>query len=194
LKYFVFLIDLIDGSSEEVKVEPESVKRRKTEWHAGLQKMAGDTTLCKEWWVCGLPAFSILARTGCCDKDQNYNYNIYIYVCMYVGMTMTMMIMLLMMMMLTMQEILDYLSLFTDSTESVHGDKATPVHPADMVIEAFKDEEASKLTLSKIESFLQEVHAVHGKNFVSAPWPASFLDFGSILLSFVSSPFSGPWV
>ena len=82
LKYFVFLIDLIDGSSEEVKVEPESVKRRKTEWHAGLQKMAGDTTLCKEWWVCGLPAFSILARTGCCDKDQNYNYNIYI--CMYV--------------------------------------------------------------------------------------------------------------
>ena len=179
LKYFVFLIDLIDGSSEEVKVEPESVKRRKTEWHAGLQKMAGDTTLCKEWWVCGLPAFSILARTGCCDKDQNYNYNIYIYiyVCMYVGMTMTMMIMLLMMMMMTMQEILDYLSLFTDSTESVHGDKATPVHPADMVIEAFKDEEASKLTLSKIESFLQEVHAVHGKNFVCS----------------VASLFSGLW-
>lgn len=49
--FLIFFVFLIDGSSEEVKVEPESVKRRKTEWHAGLQKMAGDTTLCKEWWV-----------------------------------------------------------------------------------------------------------------------------------------------
>ena len=86
-----------------------------------------------------------------------------------------MMMMIMMMMIIIMhmmQDILDYLNLFTDTTESVNGDKAAVVHPADMVLEAFKDEETSKLTLSKLDSFLQEVHAIHGKRFVSAPWPA----------------------
>ena len=105
---------------------------------------------------------------------------------------MMLLLLLVMMMMIMMKDILDYLCLFTDTTESLHGDQAVAVHPADMVLEAFKDEETSKLTLSKLESFLQEAHAVHGKQFVAAPWPASFLDFGSTLNfgpMFCPSPF-----
>ncbi|CAK9075622.1 unnamed protein product, partial [Durusdinium trenchii] len=94
-----------------IKAEQDSAKRRKTEWHAGLQKMPGDTTLCKE--------------------------------------------------------ILDYLSMFTDPTEQVSGDQSASarVHPADLVLEAFKDEETTYLTTQKIHTFLQEAHAVHGKKF-----------------------------
>lgn len=76
-----------------------------------------------------------------------------------------------------MQEILDYLSMFTDPTEQVSGDQSASarVHPADLVLEAFKDEETTYLTTQKIHTFLQEAHAVHGKKFEMAAWPASCL-------------------
>ena len=77
---------------------------------------------------------------------------------------------------LIVQEILEYLSMFTDCTEHVHMNETAFVHPADLVLDAFKDEETAGITCSKLCAFLQEAHAVHGKKFDHMEWPESSID------------------
>lgn len=61
----------------------------------------------------------------------------------------------------TIQEILDYLSLFTDTLDNQLGERA-PIHPADMLIEAFVDEAKSIETTTRMRHFLEEVLKMHG--------------------------------
>ena len=73
----------------------------------------------------------------------------------------------------THQEILDYLALFSDSVECQTG-FCGAMHPADMVLEAFKDDAAAKETVGKLRTFLEEALKVHGMKLDAAmppePW------------------------
>lgn len=70
----------------------------------------------------------------------------------------------------TQQEILDYLALFSDSVECQTGFRGA-MHPADMVVEAFKDAAAAAETLGKMRTFLEEALKVHGMKLDAAMPP-----------------------
>ena len=80
-----------------------------------------------------------------------------------------------------LQEILEYLSFFNDATDTLHATQALYVHPVDLVLQAFKDEETSTLTCSKLTNFLEEVRKMHGHKFEHAPVPAPSLEVASSL-------------
>lgn len=139
-----------------MKVEGESAKRRKTEWHAALKKMKGDTTLCQEGMF-GLGDIFF-------PKKKRIGLNVYHFIVLLISCTPC------------LQEILEYLSLFNDATDTLHATHALYVHPADLVLQAFKDEETSKLTCTKLANFLEEVHKMNGHKFEHAPAPAPSLE------------------
>lgn len=68
------------------------------------------------------------------------------------------------------QEILDYLSLFTDvgPGDTVHSE--TPSHPVNLVLEAFKEGEAAA-TRERLHSFLEDACRVTGHEFRRADIP-----------------------
>lgn len=133
-----------------MKAEGETAKRRKTEWHAALKKMKGDTTLCQEG----------MFQLGDIVFPKRIGLNGYHFTLLLISCTPC------------LQEILEYLALFNDATDTLHATHALYVHPADLVLQAFKDEETSKLTCSKLANFLEEVHKMHGHKFEHATAPA----------------------
>lgn len=68
---------------------------------------------------------------------------------------------------------MDYLALFSDSVECQTGFRGA-MHPADMVVEAFKDAAAAKETVGKMRTFLEDTLKVHGMKLDAAmppePW------------------------
>ena len=68
---------------------------------------------------------------------------------------------------------MDYLALFSDSVECQTGFRGA-MHPADMVVEAFKDAAAAKETVGKMRTFLEDALTVHGMKLDAAmppePW------------------------
>ena len=70
------------------------------------------------------------------------------------------------------EDILNYLGQFgemADQMPSGHG----CVHPVSMVMEQFKTPKDAEHTLSRLHTFLEEVHKVTGRTFEESPKPAS---------------------
>lgn len=72
-----------------------------------------------------------------------------------------------------LKEILDYLSLFHEAPASSSTEVSPVPHPAELVLQAFKDEESAKGTLSKLRAFLEEALKIHGQKMDCAPFPAA---------------------
>lgn len=74
---------------------------------------------------------------------------------------------------LSVEEILDYLSMFQASETMQSGDQ--PVcHPLDMVLNFFKDEATALETTTKLRNFLQEALSIHSMRFEQAPNPEAW--------------------
>ena len=69
------------------------------------------------------------------------------------------------------QDILEYLSLFTDPSK-MNADAGATVHPLDVVMNAFQDTCAGN-TCQKIHTFLEDAFEIHGKTFQQATWPTA---------------------
>lgn len=71
------------------------------------------------------------------------------------------------------EDILDYLAMFADTTEA--STNVRKCHPVDLVLEAFKDEETTKITHERLKVFLEEVLKVHGRKLEQAHSPVPCL-------------------
>ena len=63
--------------------------------------------------------------------------------------------------------------MFTERAEPSESDQPRH-HPADLVLEAFKDPQTAELTCQKLKTFLEDLHKVHGKDFDCAAVPAAW--------------------
>lgn len=61
--------------------------------------------------------------------------------------------------------------MFNENTDNTT--TTSRVHPCDMVMDAFKDPERSKLSVEKMFNFLTEAMTIHGKKLVHAPMPVA---------------------
>ena len=75
------------------------------------------------------------------------------------------------------QEVLDYLSLFADPGKmQIESDEF--VHPLDLVMGAFRDDEAAACTCRKLHTFMEDLFKVHGKSFPRATGEATQPNYG----------------
>ena len=68
------------------------------------------------------------------------------------------------------QDLLDYLALFTENQKTT---VATPTHPLDLVMSAFKDAETSGASMVKMRTFLRDASAAHGRQVEMATKPVA---------------------
>lgn len=67
------------------------------------------------------------------------------------------------------QDILAYLSLYVEPTAA--GGSLSTAHPVDLVLDAFKDPEVSKITMNKLKVFLEEAMKVNSRKMECASSP-----------------------
>lgn len=67
------------------------------------------------------------------------------------------------------QDVFGYLAMFSEPAAA--GTTVSNTHPADLVMNAFKDPDTSAATVAKLKQFLEEGMKIHSKKLLIAPTP-----------------------